>query len=1034
MVLPPVIQRPDKLPLNDSAFSWDRFESFCLDFVAGLPEIKSCHRYGKQGDCQQGIDLIAELENGEQWAFQCKQYEKFTERKAKQAIQTATYQADRYTLLLSCEATAKVRDAINSTSSWSLWDVQDISQKVRDLPQKAACRILETHFGSIWSEAFLGVTEPISSVPLTQERATIVEKYRNWLKGITSSLIVPGIQENLSIVEDWLSLQTKQHGEKQEFFEAKYIPELYPLSVVTGEPGSGKSTLIKYLSHRLSGAGKIVLRVRLPSVRKILSICSSFDDAILQDAISTSSLSKEQAQFALSNPDYLFADGLDECEDDRANIAEKLRSWASGHSATRIIVTTRFGYEPELFPDWQSLDLLPLQSSEILKFANRLLGDPSNEKKFKSWLETNGTLSVAAKNPLLLGFLIQIFQEQEEPIQNRVELYGKMIELAYKRPLQDRETIDFRESTAKRILEIAGWKLLCSPTCSESELRHAVGKQLASELGISSLQAQNQAEDGIRVWEQRRIFERIRIGCVDSIAFIHRTISEYAAGRYASEMEPEKLYQWITEVRQNPTWQETILFAAQLGATEAIVRYLLELDNPDVANSKEILLAAKLLQESSVPLHELSVPSHELIKVVDRLKQGLELPTRSMVFEAAEALLGLSQQAPDLVGGIAQALLKHSQSWTRLAALRLSLASSDEYVDIVTLENQIDIIAVEVKQNRSNVQDKSNKKHFNPFGRFTVMEGFQSQMLVQGFKFLLERKPTSETAQRIKAVVDQGRITFGTKRFIIKLVLDAQNKALEKLQSKRKNGEKVEQELAAWQTLYSLQNYLFPPRELSTSFADTIIQAKQSLTELKHKRSVRGGEQVFLEAILRISEYDPISLPVKLSQEFPLLGVLIQGMQGWEVTNQDWDNLGQYQNPETVDLVLKGAVTAMGLDLHSLAVEAKLLLEQIQCDIDFDEIESALNDSENSERWLWAFDKVAEIREKTDFFTHVPEVPAIPRWERVKHIELSIQMLRNALDHPSALIKYNAGLILVQKIGEAETLKIMSAKNILNAE
>lgn len=203
--------------------------------------------------------------------------------------------------------------------------MQDVSQKVRNLPQKAACRILETHFGSIWSEAFLGVTEPISSVPLTQERATIVEKYRNWLKGITSSLIVPGIQENLSIVEDWLSLQTKQHGEKQESFEAKYIPELYPLSVVTGEPGSGKSTLIKYLSHRLSGAGKIVLRVRLPSVRKILSICSSFDDAILQDAISTSSLSKEQAQFALSNPDYLFADGLDECEDDRANIAEKLR-------------------------------------------------------------------------------------------------------------------------------------------------------------------------------------------------------------------------------------------------------------------------------------------------------------------------------------------------------------------------------------------------------------------------------------------------------------------------------------------------------------------------------------------------------------------------------------------------------------------------------------------------------------------------------------------------------------------------------------
>ena len=884
---------------------------------------------------------------------------------------------------------------------------------------------LITHKGSRDAAAWARLLND-SSIQLASAKknpSVIIENYRSWLQEATTHLIVPGIGEKLSMVRDWLPLQAKQHSDEQEPFEAKFIPELYLLSVVVGEPGSGKSTLTKYLAHRLSSSGKIVLRVRLSFVRKLLS-SNSFENAILQDAISNSSISEEQAQFALSHPAYLFADGLDECEDDRANIAEQLRSWADGHSATRIVVTTRFGYEPELFPDWESLHLLPLQSSEILKFANRLLGDSLNEEKFKSWLETNGTLSLAAKNPLLLGFLIQIFQEQAEPIQNRVELYGKIIELASKRPLQDRETIALRKSTAKRILEIAGWKLLGSPTCSESELGQAVGKQLASELGISSLQAQNQAEDGVKFWEQRRIFERVRIGCVDSIAFIHRTINEYAAGRYASEMKLAELYQWIVEVRKTPAWQETILFAAQLGATEAIVRYLLELDNPDVANSKEILLAAKLLQEASAPSYEL------VVKVVNRLKQSLGLPTRSMVFEAAEALLGLSQQAPDLVGGIAQPLLKHSQSWTRLAALRLSLASGNEHVDVDTLENQIDSIAAEVKQSHT-VQDKSSKKRPNLFGHFTVMEEFQSQMLVQGFKFLLEKKPTDETAQRIKAIVAQGRISAGTEQDLIEIVTNEWSQVLEKLKDKSESGENIEQETIAWQILHSLQSDLLAPLRSLANLKDPISKAKQLLATMKRTRTVKSAEQVFLEAILRISEHSLVSLPLELPQEFLLLGVLIQGMCCWEVPVKDWEALGECQNIDAVDLVLKGAITAMDLDLQKLAIEAELFLRQIQCDTDLDEVEAALDDSNNLERSLWACKQLREIMEKTNFFTHIPKVPASPKWERVKNIELSIQALENALDHPSALIKYNAGLILMQKIGEAETIGIMRAKNVL---
>jgi hypothetical protein len=157
MVLPPVTPRPNQLPLNDPNWTWDRFEAFCLDLISKFAEIKDCHRYGKQGDFQRGIDIFADLNNSERWVFQCKRYKKYTEGQAQKAIQTTTYPANRYILLLSCEATSKVRDEVDKHPNWDVWDVQDISLKVRELPPDVARRLVETHFSPEWRRAFLGL-------------------------------------------------------------------------------------------------------------------------------------------------------------------------------------------------------------------------------------------------------------------------------------------------------------------------------------------------------------------------------------------------------------------------------------------------------------------------------------------------------------------------------------------------------------------------------------------------------------------------------------------------------------------------------------------------------------------------------------------------------------------------------------------------------------------------------------------------------------------------------------------------------------
>ncbi|MBW4493876.1 MAG: hypothetical protein KME26_12480 [Oscillatoria princeps RMCB-10] len=157
MVLPPATPRPDRLPLNDPNFPWERFESFCSDLIARIPAIvKECHRYGKQGNSQKGIDIFADSESGERWAFQCRQYDKYTKSQTQETIKSAKYPASRYILLLSCEATTTVRNEVGKHPNWDVWDVNDISQKVRKLPVESARYLIYTHFGTAWRTEFLG--------------------------------------------------------------------------------------------------------------------------------------------------------------------------------------------------------------------------------------------------------------------------------------------------------------------------------------------------------------------------------------------------------------------------------------------------------------------------------------------------------------------------------------------------------------------------------------------------------------------------------------------------------------------------------------------------------------------------------------------------------------------------------------------------------------------------------------------------------------------------------------------------------------
>lgn len=149
-VPPPVLPHRQHLPLHE--LTWEQFELLCAALVAAQPHVLDCHLYGRRGEGQRGIDLVASQQGKERletWIYQCKRYERYTKRLLQEALAKLDYAADYTVVLLSCEASASLRDVAAQRANTFLWDKNDISRKLKNFP-----RLVEDFFGVNWRRAF----------------------------------------------------------------------------------------------------------------------------------------------------------------------------------------------------------------------------------------------------------------------------------------------------------------------------------------------------------------------------------------------------------------------------------------------------------------------------------------------------------------------------------------------------------------------------------------------------------------------------------------------------------------------------------------------------------------------------------------------------------------------------------------------------------------------------------------------------------------------------------------------------------------
>lgn len=396
----------------------------------------------------------------------------------------------------------------------------------------------------------------------------------------------------------------------------------YRALVVTGDPGAGKTTLMKYIAlafARNVASEKLgISEMRLPILIAIRdlnvfihnliqrreidvvgpAILPLFLENYFKQIDSKSPFSKDFFQTVLdSSQGMVLFDGLDEVADtgQRARIAKLLSEIIASDAwqKNRYVITSRVrGYDAEtkarLSTCCGECHIRPFEDSDVEDFTRAWYeavtvidkGDTDEAKREAARnaatlvraIRSDVRVRELAHNPLLLSVLAMVHQRNVELPRRRARLYEECTDflLSYWDELKDRESAtalgragELDRDTKRALLEpIALWLHEQGEENSEVD-RTELEVQLASqfkELSENEAIAKRRASEFLHVIADRSglLVER----STGVFAFAHLTFQEYLAAR--AIVDRDDRLDVIAKHFHDPWWREVILLTGSL--------------------------------------------------------------------------------------------------------------------------------------------------------------------------------------------------------------------------------------------------------------------------------------------------------------------------------------------------------------------------------------------------------------------------------------------------------------------------------------
>ena len=313
------------------------------------------------------------------------------------------------------------------------------------------------------------------------------------------------------------------------------------LAVVLGNPGSGKTSLLKYLALRWVNQqnGPLPLFVDLREyIKERIGIPEYFAKGCAIHRLDARELDKRLK----AGEATIFLDGLDEIFDFtvRGAVVSEIIALSSRYPKAQIVLTSRsFGYEPERLQNSGFLhatleDFDDPQRKEFLRRWHEIAEEEPQERarleaRIERALSESASIRELAGNPLLLTMMAILNRNQELP-RDRVELYreASRVLLGEWDTSRDLPIDDFARQEKEALLrELAGEMQQAEGGLAGNLIERGRLLQIIQAF-LSGLGIQDSFFKAQKLIDQltRRNFILAYAGA-DRFSFVHRTFLEY---------------------------------------------------------------------------------------------------------------------------------------------------------------------------------------------------------------------------------------------------------------------------------------------------------------------------------------------------------------------------------------------------------------------------------------------------------------------------------------------------------------------------
>ncbi len=349
----------------------------------------------------------------------------------------------------------------------------------------------------------------------------------------------------------------------------------FPRMVVLGDPGAGKTTMLRYLALQMDLDAAAQLSY-LPVYVELGRFVESGMDDLLNFAAADwdrrygfpNALPYIEQQLH-EGKSALLLDGLDEvlvgATPDEAQkayklVADEINRLDTRFSKAPIAVTCRKAGWRGGLKGFQTLEVLDFSWEQIQQLVNNWFkSNPAKAKGLRQALALNLRMQTLAANPLILSLIAIVYEEQLELPERRAELYNRCVEVLLREWDSHRGIKRFSQFTADRkrdLLKEVAWHF------------HIDGRRYFAEAELLHLVAGFLPTIDIPPSESKAILEEIaaqygllKVQAHGWYGFLHLTFQEYLAALAANEKGATGLQEVVAH-RSDSWWEEVILLLA----------------------------------------------------------------------------------------------------------------------------------------------------------------------------------------------------------------------------------------------------------------------------------------------------------------------------------------------------------------------------------------------------------------------------------------------------------------------------------------